>query len=102
MTRKARIEQRLRDALTPVVLDVHDESSMHSVPRDAETHFRVTVVAAAFEGKPLVTRHRLVYAALDEELAAGLHALTITSRSPTEWEASQSTVASPPCRGGSK
>lgn len=77
---------------------------MHDVPDGAETHFKVVVVAEVFAGKPLVARHRLVYEALGDELRAGLHALSIVARTPTEWEAPEgaSVPRSPPCLGGSK
>jgi BolA protein len=96
------IERKLRDELTPVVLDVINESSMHSVPPGSETHFKVTVVSGAFEGKSLVERHRLVYALLDDEIRGGVHALTITSRTPAEWEKNGAVAKSPACLGGSK
>jgi stress-induced morphogen len=51
---------------------------------DAETHFRVEVVSDAFNGLPLVARHRLVYAALKTELAQGLHALALKTKTPAE------------------
>ena len=35
-------------------------------------------------GKPLVARHRLIYSALAEELAAGLHALQLVTKTPAE------------------
>jgi BolA protein len=96
------IERKLREGLTPVVLDVINESSMHSVPPGSETHFKVTVVSPAFEGKSLVERHRLVYALLDDEMRGGVHALAVTSRTPAEWEKSAEVAKSPPCLGGSK
>jgi BolA protein len=96
------IERKLRDQLTPIVLDVINESSMHSVPPGSETHFKVTVVSNAFEGKSLVERHRLVYAVLDDEIRGGVHALTITSRTPAEWEKNAAVAQSPACLGGSK
>jgi len=96
------IERKLRDELTPSVLDVINESSMHSVPPGSETHFKVTVVSNAFEGKSLVERHRLVYALLDDEMRGGVHALTITSRTPAEWEKNAAVAKSPACLGGSK
>jgi stress-induced morphogen len=40
MATQARIISTLRRALQPVYLDVINESYMHSVPKDAETHFR--------------------------------------------------------------
>jgi len=84
------------------VLDVQNESSMHSVPPGSETHFKVVVVSDVFEGKLLVERHRLVYAALADEMKNGVHALTITSKTPAEWQKNAASPASPPCLGGSK
>lgn len=51
-----------------------------------ETHFRVTVVSAAFEGKMQPARHRMIYALLKEEMAqqGGLHALQLVTRTPKE------------------
>ncbi len=97
-----RIEEKLRERFVPFVLEVVNESSKHSVPAGSETHFKVVVVSDAFEGKPLLDRHRLVYDALGDEMRAGLHALTITSRTPGEWQKSEAVPASPPCLGGSK
>jgi stress-induced morphogen len=96
------IQRKLRDRLAPAILEIENESSKHSVPPGSETHFKVVVVSDAFEGKTLVERHRLVYQALDDELRSGVHALTITSRTPAEWQETAAVVASPPCLGGSK
>ncbi len=97
-----RIEGKLRDRFSPSVLEVINESSMHSVPKGSETHFKVVVVSDAFEGKGLVERHRLVYDTVGEEMRGGVHALTITSRTPAEWQVRADVAASPPCLGGSK
>lgn len=85
-------------------LEVENESHNHSVKPGSETHFRVVVVSPIFEGKSLVARHQLVYAALSEELRGGLHALAITSRTPAEWEKSPEGLVSPACmgKGGAK
>ena len=96
------IEQKLREGLGPSHLDVINESSMHSVPPGSETHFKVVVVSAVFEGKSAVERHRAVYELLAAEIKGGVHALTITSRTPREWDASSTVAPSPPCLGGSK
>jgi len=97
-----RIREKLHANLAPSVLDVIDESRMHSVPKDAETHFKVVVVCAAFEGVSRVERHQMVYRALKEELAQGVHALSIVSKTPAEWEKETTLPASPVCLGGSK
>jgi BolA protein len=99
---QARIEQKLSSSLEPSLLEVINESSMHSVPVGSETHFKVVIVSAAFEGKALIERHRLVYGALGDEMKNGIHALAITSRTPAEWEKTNVVAKSPPCLGGSK
>lgn len=82
---------------------VLNESYMHNVPKGAETHFKVILVAQAFEGKMLLARHRVVNALLDAELKCGVHALSIVAKTPGEWAASSGAVPpSPQCRGGSK
>jgi len=47
-------------------------------------HFEVTVVAACFEGKSLVARHRLVYDALGDAMQSEIHALMINALSPEQ------------------
>jgi BolA protein len=47
-------------------------------------HYRVAITAAAFAGKGLVERHRMVYAALAGEMKGAVHALAITARAPDE------------------
>jgi len=96
------IEQKLRAALEPAHLEVINESHMHNVPKGSETHFKVVVVSSRFEGLAPVRRHQLVYGALDVEMKQkpGIHALAITSRTPTEWENSPEANASPKCLGG--
>lgn len=80
-----------------------NESYMHNVPKGSETHFKVVVVSDAFEGLALIKRHRAVNAALKDELASGVHALTINAKTPAEWEASgQHVEPSPKCAGGAR
>ena len=82
------LSSKLRAALAPASLTVANESHLHAGhagdPGTGESHFRVAVVAAAFEGKNPVARHRLVYAALGDELRAGLHALALKTKTPAE------------------
>ena len=82
------IEETLRTQLAPTRLEVVDESHLHaghSGSREGgETHFRLDVVSAAFEGKSRVERHRLVNGLLDEAFKRGLHALALRARTPGE------------------
>ncbi len=103
MTTQAIIQSKLREGLDPVHLEVVNESPMHNVPSGSESHFKVTVVAEQFEGKMLVTRHRLVNELLAEELAGPVHALAPHTLTPDEClEASGQSADSSPCMGGSK
>lgn len=83
-----RITTKLERALTPVRLAVIDESHQHhghaGWREGGETHFRVDIVSQAFAGKSRLERHRLVNAALAEELAGSVHALAIVARAPGE------------------
>jgi stress-induced morphogen len=49
-----------------------------------QDHWEAVIVSAAFDGKSLIERHRLVNRALAEELAGPIHALTLTLKSQTE------------------
>jgi BolA protein len=87
----ASIERKLTGALAPVSLRVVDESHHHAGhghPGDRrhgnESHFRVEVVSAAFEGKSRIERHRMVNELLAQELKEGLHALAVSARTPAE------------------
>ena len=49
-----------------------------------EDHWQATIVSAAFAGKSLVQRHRMVMAALAEEMKGPIHALTLDVKTPEE------------------
>ena len=86
MDRKTRIEARLRAVFAPSALEVIDDSSRHAGHAGAavggETHYSVRITAYAFEGASRVARHRLVFDALKDEFAGGLHALAIDAAAP--------------------
>jgi BolA family transcriptional regulator, general stress-responsive regulator len=76
------LTQRLQECLNPVFVEVLDESASHAGHVGANdsgfgTHFRVRIQSDVFTGKSRVSRHRLVYDALQEYMDQGLHALAI-------------------------
>lgn len=87
-TRKERIAMALTEALSPTLLEVVDESEKHHGHagwRDGgQTHYRIKIVAEAFEGKSRVEAHRMVNAVLREEFDTGLHALAVEPRAPVD------------------
>lgn len=97
------ITQKLNEALSPVHLEVINESSMHSVPPGSESHFKVVAVSAKFQDQSLVFRHRMINELLADEIAGPIHALSLHTMTPDEWSSqSQSIADSPLCLGGSK
>ena len=85
-----RIIAKVTAGLAPATLDIHDDSHRHAghtgdnPDGNGETHFKVTVVSAAFAGKARVERQRLVYGRLADELKERIHALELVLRAPGE------------------
>jgi BolA protein len=99
---QAEIERKLNSELAPSFLEVANESHMHSVPPNSETHFKVVIVTDAFSGKRSVQCHQLVYGVLKQELSEGVHALALHTFTPEQWQATSSAPDSPNCMGASK
>ena len=85
------IKTKLEAAFQPEALEVKDESHLHAGHAGArpggESHFRITLVSAAFEGLTRVARQRAVNAALKDELAGPVHALAMKTMTPDEAKA---------------
>ncbi|MGH7860588.1 MAG: BolA family protein [Candidatus Binatia bacterium] len=83
----ADIESILRRDLAAVHVEAADESARHEGHAGAASgggHFRVLVVAAAFEGKNPLERHRLVYETLGDLIPGEIHALALRTLTPDE------------------
>ena len=91
MTRADRMAALLQQQFAPVLLQIDDDSARHAGHAGAapggETHYRVLLVSAAFNGMSRIARSRRVHAALGGEFAGGLHALTLGLRTPEEHAA---------------
>lgn len=102
MTIQNDIETKLQDNFKPSHLHVVNESHMHSVPENSETHFKVVIATEVFDGVRKVARHQKIYKVLSDELAGEVHALALHTYTPQEWQAQQQAPDSPNCMGGSK
>jgi acid stress-induced BolA-like protein IbaG/YrbA len=49
-------------------------------------HFSAVIVSPAFAGKRAIQRHQLVYAALGERMREEIHALSMKTLTPEEWQ----------------
>lgn len=97
MSTKQTISAKLTKAFSPSFLNVIDESEKHrghgGWREGGETHFRVQIASAAFEGMSRVARHRAINEVLAEELAGGVHALALEIRADSEPDPRAARVA---------
>lgn|SRR5690554_198598 len=94
------LEQALQ-GLAPTHLELLNESHMHAVPPGSESHFKLVIVSAEFDGLNSVKRHQAVYRTLGD-LMQKIHALALHTYSPAEWQASGLAPVSPDCMGGGR
>lgn len=102
MSIESKIKQKLTQEFQPSHLEVINESHLHNVPPNSESHFKVIIVAGAFSNRSRVQRHQDVFAVLKDEMAGGVHALALHARTLQEWLADPANPSSPKCLGGSK
>ena len=69
------VRQYIAEGLPCEHLDVQGDGS----------HFDAVIVSPAFEGKRLIARHQLVYAALGDRMKAEIHALSMRTLTPEEF-----------------
>ena len=85
--RIAAFEADLNRAFKIQHLSIEDESHLHAGHAGAASgggHFRLSIIAAEFEGLTSVARHRAIYSALSSHIPSEIHALTISALTPEE------------------
>ncbi|MCP5091156.1 MAG: BolA family transcriptional regulator [Gammaproteobacteria bacterium] len=85
------IEAKLTEALSPLSLQVKDQSHLHAGHEGAKQgggHFHVRIVSKAFEGCRPLQRHRMIFSALASMMETEIHALRIDAITPEESQTS--------------
>ena len=90
------IKNLLIDAFNPSVLSIDNESHMHNVPQDSESHFKIVLVSKNFTGLSEVNRHKSVYKVL-EDILDSIHAISIHSFDENEYKNNPIILDSPNC-----
>ena len=85
MSTKTQMEELLKNAFSPVFMEVRDVSEAHSGHAGAqpggEKLFGVDIISATFAGKSSVQSHRLVHEILQPLLCTTVHALALNVKS---------------------
>ncbi len=71
------VESKLKQAFSDAHVEVYDLTG-------TKDHYKAVIVTPDFTGKLLIKRHRMVYAALEEEMKGPIHALTLETYAPGE------------------
>lgn len=71
------IEEMIRAAIPDAIVRIQDLAG------DGD-HYAATVISEAFRGKSRVAQHQMVYAALNGNMGGVLHALALTTVTPTK------------------
>lgn len=81
------IRQKLKEALSPDLIEIIDQSAAHAGhagARQGGGHYYLTIVSGGFEGKSMVQRHQMIYQALSDLMKEQIHALGINALTPSE------------------
>jgi acid stress-induced BolA-like protein IbaG/YrbA len=73
------VRQLIESGLPGAIVQVEDTTG-------GGDHFEALVVTEKFDGKGLVERHQLVYAALGDAMRARVHALALKTLTPAQYE----------------
>lgn len=99
MARKLNLTQLLTAQFHPSILSVEDESHLHHVPLNSESHFKIIIISQDFKEMKLLQRHRKINQVVETEFKNGLHALSIHAYTEEEWNTKQ-IPPSPTCHDG--
>jgi BolA protein len=91
-----KIINTLNDCMDIFSLKILNESFMHNVPEDAESHFKIVIVSNDFNNLSHIKRHKLVYKYLDT-IMDDIHAISIQSFNEEEFKLNPTVLDSPEC-----
>lgn len=91
-----RIINTLNKCMNLTSLKILNESFMHNVPVDAESHFKIIIVSNDFNDLSHIQRHKLVYKHLGT-IMDDIHALSIQPFNEEEFKLNPLIMDSPEC-----
>lgn len=98
MTIEKQLYDKITQTLSPLHIEIINESHLHRVRTNAETHFKVIIVSDKFISLSTLQKHQLVQKILSEEFKL-VHALSFSLLTPEEFKSiSKEQLSSPPCQ----
>ena len=88
----ATIKNTLQEKIGAVVVEITDRSEQHKHHKGrmdapvASGHYDAIIVAESFVGKTMMQQHRIVYAALNDQMQTTIHALALKTYTPEQWQ----------------
>jgi acid stress-induced BolA-like protein IbaG/YrbA len=79
-------------ATTPELIHSYISNGLECTHLEVEgdgQHFNALIVSPAFDGKRPIQRHQLVYAALGDRMREEIHALSMKTLTPAEYQSNQ-------------
>ena len=90
------IVSQLNSSFNVENLFLENESFMHNVPPNSETHFKLVIVSNDFAELANIKRHQSIYNALNDTMSK-IHALSIQAFTPDEYLKNPIILKSPDC-----
>ena len=91
-----KIIEKLNNTFNPLSSKIINESHMHNVPKDSESHFKIVIVSDTFIKESMVNRHKSIYKSLGK-LMNDIHALSIHAFDEEEFKKNPMVLESPQC-----
>ena len=91
----ATIKRTLQEKIGATIVEIEDRSDLHKHHEGRKNapvgsgHYDAIIVAASFVGKTMMQQHRMVYEALADQMQTTIHALSLKTYTPEQWQKEQ-------------
>jgi BolA protein len=92
MNNIADIKSTLQKKFGTTIVEIVDRSEQHKHHQGrmnapvGSGHYDAVIVSESFIGKTMMQQHRMVYAALADQMQTTIHALALKTYTPEEWQ----------------
>ena len=92
MNATATIKSILQEKIGATIVEIEDRSDLHKHHQGrmnapvGSGHYDAIVVAESFAGKTMMQQHRMVYSALADQMQTTIHALSLKTYTPEQWQ----------------